>query len=405
MLLDRAPHDYDIATGARPEAVRALFPHHFEVGAAFGVITVIAPQGMFEVATFRRDADYNDGRHPERVTFVDAQEDARRRDFTINALFLDPETDCILDYVGGREDLRAEVVRAVGDAGERFEEDHLRILRAARFAARLNFAIAPETKAAMAVAAPKLQRISAERIREELLKMLTEGGAERAFRIMAQTGVLHEVLPEVAAMDGVEQPAAFHPEGDVLEHTMQALRHLDAPTPTLAMGVLLHDVGKPNTQEFADRIRFNFHDKVGARMAETICQRLRFSKVDTERIAWLVGQHMRFVHIPDMRESKRRRFFREDGFDELAALCRVDALASHGMPDGVDKIQASAHALTPEEITPEPLLRGRDLIALGYTPGPAFATMLSAVEDAQLEGQLTTSEEARAFIQARWPME
>lgn len=404
LILGVAPKDFDIATSAREEEVRGFFPHVIEVGAAFGVCRVVMPEGEFEVATFRRDGPYLDGRHPSRVDFVDEVEDARRRDFTVNALFLDPETDTILDYVGGREDLRARVIRAVGEPGERFREDYLRLLRAVRFSARLGFEIETETRAALAALAPRIMSTSPERIRDELVKMLTEGGASRAMGLLDEAGLLACILPEVARMKGVAQPPEFHPEGDVFVHTLRTLDVLENPGATLAVAVLLHDVGKPVTQTFEDRIRFNFHDKVGARMSEEICRRLRFSNSDTERIAWLVENHMRLAALPDMRENRRKRFVREPGFDELIALCRADCLGSHGDLSGIDWVLRYRAELTEEVLRPAPLVTGHDLIAFGHAPGPLFSEILTAVEDGQLDGTLSDRDEALAWVRREWPL-
>lgn len=402
-LLGIVPKDYDIATDARPEQVAELFPKTVPVGAAFGVQIVVLPQGHFEVTTFRTDGPYLDGRHPSSIRYTDAEEDARRRDFTINAMFFDPKTDTLVDYVGGREDLKARRIRTVGEPRERFAEDHLRLLRAIRFAARFGYEIEPGTFEAIREMAPLIHKTSAERIRDELVRMLTEGGARRAFELMDATGLLQHVLPEVALMKGCDQPPAFHPEGDVWTHTLIALDQLEKPTPTLAFGVLLHDVGKPLTQSFEDRIRFNNHDKVGARIADDICRRLHFSNHERERIVWLVDQHMRLGAAGDMRESKLKRFVREPGFPELLELGRIDSLASHRDLELVDWIRDYLRAHKPEEIRPEPLLRGRDLIEMGYKPSPLFSTILRHVEDAQLDGELTTPEEARAYVQQKWP--
>ncbi|MBI4559915.1 MAG: CCA tRNA nucleotidyltransferase, partial [Candidatus Hydrogenedentes bacterium] len=324
LLLRVPPKDYDIATNARPAEVAALFDKTISVGAAFGVQVVVLPEGQFEVTTFRRDGPYLDGRRPAHIEFTDEQEDARRRDFTINALFFDPLVGNILDYVDGQKDIRDGIIRAVGDPGTRFTEDHLRLLRAVRFAARLHYQIHPDTLAAIRPMASLITRTSWERIRDELLMMLTEGQARRAFELLSETGLLEHVLPEVRRMEGVLQPEAFHPEGDVFEHTLLMLQQMRHPSPTLALGVLLHDVGKPLTQTFEDRIRFNNHDKVGARETEKICERLRLSNADGERVTWLVEQHMRLAAAPQMRESKLKRFVRAEGFPELLELCRLD---------------------------------------------------------------------------------
>jgi len=405
MLLKTPPRDFDIATNARPFEVAQLFERTIDIGAAFGVQVVLLPEGPFEVTTFRKDGPYHDGRHPCSVAFTGEEEDARRRDFTINALFYDPVDRKVLDYVGGLDDLRTGLVRAVGVPRERFEEDHLRLLRAIRFAARLGYAIERETYQAIRESAPRITLTSAERIRDELLKMLTEGGTRRAFEMLDDTGLLHQILPEVSAMKGVAQPPEFHPEGDVFTHTLLMLDLLNHPSAALALGVLLHDAGKPATQTRTDRIRFNDHDKAGAVIAREVCERLRLPRRDTERVVWLVAQHMRFQHIPKMRESKRKRTIRADGFEELKELCRIDCLASHGNLDTVVWVENYQAQLPPESLRPEPLVQGNDLIALGYPPGPLFSKILKHVEDLQLDGRLTTPDEARAFILAHWPRE
>ncbi len=404
-LLGVEPKDFDIATDAHVADMLGLFQKTIEVGKAFGVLMVMRPEGRFEVASFRRDGPYLDGRHPDYVTLASEQEDAQRRDFTINALFWDPETGAIVDYVDGVRDLRAGVIRAVGNPEERFEEDHLRLLRAVRFAARLGYVIDPVTFEAIKARAPLILKTSAERIRDELLKILTEGGARRAFELMDAAGLLGHVLPEVARMKDVAQPPQFHPEGDVFTHTLLMLEQFKNPTPTLAMSALLHDAGKPETQTFEDRIRFNLHDKVGAHIAERVCGRLRFSADDTKRISWLVGQHMRVSSIPKMRESRRRRFVREPGFDELLELCRLDCISSHRDTSRIEWIQRYKAGLDERQLRPKPLLNGRDLIELGYSPGPHFSRMLRSVEDAQLEGTIETPESARAFVLSRWPLD
>ena len=403
MLLGHEAKDYDVATDARPERIEALFEKTVAVGAAFGVVLIVLPQGEFEVTTFRKDGPYLDGRHPCRVDFLDEREDAQRRDFTINALFYDPETHEIVDYVGGRADLEAGLVRTVGDPRARFSEDHLRLLRAVRFTARLGFAMDTATREALVELAPKIHTVSAERIRDELLKMLTEGSARTAFQMLDETGLLRQVLPEVSEMKGVEQPPEFHPEGDVFVHTLLLLDSLKGATSTLALGALLHDVGKPVTATLSDRIRFNNHDKIGAEMAGEICRRLRLSNRETERVVWLVDQHMRLACAPQMRESKLKRFVREEGFRELLELGRIDCLASHGDVSTIQWIEEYLDQHPAEECRPKPMLTGHDLIALGYRPGPAFKEMLTSVEDAQLEGLVQSREEAISLVRERWP--
>jgi poly(A) polymerase len=402
-LLGVRPKDYDIATSATPDQIVALFRRTVPVGAAFGVIMVLAPTGPIEVATFRTDGPYCDGRRPESVTFTDARADARRRDFTINAMFLDPDTNEVIDYEGGREDLARGIIRTVGEPARRFAEDRLRMLRAIRFAARLGYAIEPDTGACIRALAPTVLSTSAERIRDELAAMFTGPAPGRALRLLDEYGLLEHVLPEVADMKGVEQPPEFHPEGDVFIHTGLVLNALYAPTVTLAFGALLHDVGKPRTITYEDRIRFNGHDEVGAKMAEDICSRLKFSNAERERIVWLVAMHMRVAVIPDMREAKRKRLVRQDGFDELLALGLADCRGSHGDADHIAWILDYLEALPPERARPARLIDGRRLIALGYNPGPRFKEILDALEDAQLEGEVGTPEAAEAWLATRYP--
>lgn len=404
LLLGEPPKDFDVATSARPEQVMALFEKTLPVGAPFGVVLVVEPEGPIEVATFRSDGPYLDGRHPSAVEFRGEREDAARRDFSINALFYDPATEQVVDYVNGEADLAARIVRTVGDPEVRFSEDHLRLLRAVRFAARLDFEIEPRTFECIRKMAHLIVKTSAERIRDELIKMLTEGGARRAFELMDDTGLLEYVLPEVARMKGVPQPPEYHPEGDVFHHTLLLLEHLRNPSPTLALGALLHDVGKPVTATQADRIRFNNHDKVGAEIAEAVCRRLRLSNEQTERVTWLVNQHMRVAHAPQMRESKLKRLIREEGFEELLELARLDCLASYADLSTVEWIERYRSQLKPEAIRPRPLLTGHDLIAMGYAPGPLFREILRVVEDAQLEGAISAKEEAEALVRSRWPI-
>jgi poly(A) polymerase len=361
------------------------------------------PKGPVEVATFRRDGPYTDGRHPDYVEYVDEIEDARRRDFTVNALFYDPEANRVLDYVGGRDDMDAGILRAVGESRQRFEEDHLRLLRAVRFAARLGYVIHSDTLTAIEEMAGLIVKTSAERIRDEIVKTLTEGHARRAFGLLDETGLLEHVLPEVAAMKGVAQPEEFHPEGDVWQHTLAILDLLHTDSTTLALAALLHDVGKPVTQTFEDRIRFNNHDKVGARMAESMGRRLRLSNEDIARIAWIIESHMRVAAIPDMRESRRKRFVRHDAFPELFEVCRLDCLASHGDMSTIDWVERYITNLPPEQLKPAPLLTGNDLIEMGYVPGPLFSEILTAVEDAQLDGEVESGGQARKFVRSRWP--
>jgi len=401
-LLGQEPKDYDVATSATAQEVMALFPRTAPVGVAYGVVLVLTPSGPVEVATFRRDGPYSDGRRPDHVAFSGEEEDAKRRDFTVNALFFDPATDEVIDYVDGVADLRAGRIRAVGNPVQRFQEDRLRLLRAVRFAARFGFAIEAETLRAIQASASEVGQCSAERIREELVKMMRDQHRQAALILLDETGLLAPILPEVAALKGVEQPPEFHPEGDVFIHTGLVLSHLKEPSTTLALAALLHDVGKPPTQTFGDRIRFNGHDKVGAEMADKICGRLRFSNDERERIVWLVSQHMRLPVMPEMKESKRKRLLREPGFDELLALCRADALGGSGNLSTIEWIEAYKASVASETAAPAPLVSGRDLIELGYVPGPTFRKILETIEDEQLEGNLLTREAALAYIRSRF---
>lgn len=380
-----------------------LFPGALEVGAHFGVMLIRRDGVEVQVATFRTESSYRNGRHPEEVRFeTDVVADLRRRDFTINALLRDPFTGAILDPLGGMADLRAGIIRAIGNPAERFQEDHLRMLRAVRFAARLGFEIEAGTMDAIRTLAPQINRISAERIRDELVRILTEGGARRGFELLDSSGLLLEILPEVSAMKGVQQPPQFHPEGDVWIHTLGLLERMGTPPIELALGCLLHDVGKPPTQTFEDRIRFNGHDHVGAGMTRRILSRLRFPSDVIEAVESMVDQHMKFKDAGRMGVSAFKRFVRQPGFDELLQLHRLDILASGGGLRSYDAVKDRYEALPEEQLRPPPLITGRDLIELGYQPGPAMGTILRSVEEQQLEGQLQSKEEAIAYVRRVW---
>lgn len=394
-LLGLPIQDYDLSTDATPAQLRALFPDSQAVGAHFGVLLVDGVQ----TATFRSDHSYRDGRHPEHVQFeTDPRADVQRRDFTVNGLLEDPETGAVLDYVGGADDLRNRVIRAIGDPARRFEEDHLRMLRAVRFAARLGFEIEKGTLVAMRSAAAAISRTSPERIRDEISRILTEGGARHGFELLSETGLLHYLLPEVEAMQGVPQPPQFHPEGDVWTHTLMLLENLQNPTLTLALGALLHDVGKPPTFRVAERIRFDGHAAAGAQIAEKILRRLRYSTEETRQVVALVENHLRFMEAPRMKESTLKRFMRLPRFEEHLELHRLDCLGSHRKLDNYHLVRARWETMAKEEIHPAPLLTGDDLIALGLIPGPEFKRILSALEEAQLEGELKTREEALEWL-------
>lgn len=404
-LLGQVPADYDIATSAHPGEVEALFEHTIPIGRQFGIVLVASGPHHFEVATFREDAGYEDGRRPVAVHFTDIETDARRRDFTINAMFEDPVAGRVLDFVGGRDDLAAGIVRAVGDAAERFAEDSLRLLRAVRFSARFAFPIEAATHAAIRAHAASIGRVSAERIGEEIVRMLTEGSARRSFEMLDETGLLAHVLPEISAMKGCEQSPDNHPEGDVFVHTMICLGNL-APgcTETLAFGVLLHDVAKPPCAETKPDGRRTFygHTRDGAVMAEEILRRLRRSNATIERVVFLVDQHLRHCAASEMRSSTLKRFLRQDGIDELLELARIDALSSNGDLAHWKFCRRALDELSVEQMKPEPLLRGGDLLALGLEPGPRFREILTAVEDAQLDGTLTDRDAALAFVRERF---
>ena len=403
MLLGRDPRDYDVATGALPEQVLEYFPNSVAVGAKFGVILVLGDEAKVEVATFRCDHDYLDGRRPESVSFTRSpRQDVERRDFTINGMLFDPIEKRYLDFVGGRADLEAGLVRAIGKPQERFAEDRLRMLRAIRFAARLGFTIEEETQRSIEEQAAEIEEISAERIRNELNCILTEGGARRGFELLDETGLLDVVLPEVAAMKGVPQPPRFHPEGDVWLHTLLMLEQMAGPSVPLAWGVLLHDVGKPPTLRFAERIRFDGHVEVGVRIAEQILDRLRFSHGERDQVAALVANHMRFMNVTDMRSSTLKRFMRIEKFQEHLELHRLDCQGSHGSLDNYEFVLRRLNETPTEDLRPARLLTGSDLIAAGYRPGPVFKEILSQVEDAQLEGAFQTKESALAFVRKRY---
>lgn len=408
ILLGREPADYDVSTDATPPQVEAIFPGSLTVGAKFGVVIVPeagaepgdARRQQVEVATFRSDMGYSDGRHPDRVEYTKSpQDDVKRRDFTINGMLLDPETEEVLDFVGGQDDLRARIIRAIGDPETRFREDKLRMVRAVRFAARFDYAIEPKTMQAIQKLAPEIAQVSMERLRDELTKILTEGAARRGFELLDQSGLLIFLLPEIAKMKGVEQPPQFHPEGDVWVHTLMMIAGLPAgSSPTLAWGVLVHDVGKPPTFTPPSgpngRIRFDRHVEVGVKMAEEICRRFRFSNEDTEQILALVENHMRFKDVPKMKPATLKRFVRLEKFDEHLELHRLDSLSSHGKLDNHDFARRFLEETPPEQVRPARLLTGDDLIALGLKPGPRFKAILYSVEEAQLDGAIQTHEDA-----------
>ncbi len=405
-ILGAEPHDIDIATDARPEQVRSLFPRTHDVGAHFGVIVVHEGGFNLEVATFRADGAYLDGRRPETVAFSDPRSDAERRDFTINGMFYDPVRDHIVDYVGGEKDLAARVLRAIGDPAQRFREDRLRMLRAVRFAAHLGFHIEEATWNAIRENAPEIHQVSAERIRDEVVKIFRSPSRVTGLDLLDQSGLLREILPEVEALKGCQQPPQFHPEGDVFVHTRLMLQLLpEAVSAPLVLSVLFHDIGKPPTASVdADgRIRFNGHDRVGAEMTERLMVRLRFSRAEIDATVAGVANHMVFKDVKQMRVAKLKRFMARDTFADELELHRVDCTSSHGLLDNYEFLQEKAAEFASEPLIPPRLITGRDLLALGFKPGPRFSEILEAVETRQLEGALASHDEAVQWVRQTFP--
>lgn len=402
LVMGRPAEDHDVATDASPERIEALFERTVPVGKQFGVILVALEGVTFEVATFRAEGAYEDGRHPTWVKFVTAKEDAERRDFTVNGLFYDPAAQEVIDFVGGEADIRARVIRAIGDPRKRFAEDKLRLLRAVRFASNLDFEIEKNTWEAVRAMGREIGVVSQERIREELMKLFTRPGAGRGLRLLSEAGLLKEILPEIERMKGVEQPPEFHPEGDVFVHTCLLMDKLQTPSVTLAFGALLHDVGKPDTFERApDRIRFNGHDALGGRMAEEILKRLRFPNKAIEEVKACVENHMKFKNVRDMREGKLKRFMATDTFLDELEMHRVDCLSSHGNLDNYNFLKAKLASLKEEELKPKPFLTGHDFLALGLKPGPRIGTLLEEAYDLQLDGTLKTREDALSWAHSQ----
>ncbi|MGD0206827.1 MAG: CCA tRNA nucleotidyltransferase [Verrucomicrobiota bacterium] len=417
VLLGREPGDYDIATSARPEQVEKLFKRTVAVGRKFGVMVVVEHGRPFQVATFRAEADYRDGRHPEQVTFGDAQADAQRRDFTVNGLFYDPVAEKLHDWVGGEKDLRAKIIRTIGSPGERFAEDHLRLLRAVRFAAQLGFEIEPQTFAAVRTLAPKIELISAERIRDELIKLFSPPHAARGLDLLLKSGLLPGVLPEVITTIACEQSPDFHPEGTVFEHVRLMLEKMatDPPPPRSGFGaasahpslpwmVILHDIAKPATAErdpATGKIHFYGHEKVGAALAGRILQRLRFPKKQTDEIVACVRQHMQFKDVKQMRKATLRRLLLRKTFPLELELHRLDCLGSHGALDHYEFLVQQAAELEKQPAIRPPLLTGNDLIALGVKPGPALGALLAEIREKQLQDELKTPRQAKAWAKKR----
>ena len=405
-LLGKTPKDYDIATDARPEAVQKLFFQTLPVGSQFGVIIVLLEREAFAVSTFRYDGPYLDGRHPSHVRYGTLEEDILRRDFTINGMMYDPERDAVIDLVEGRKDLDRRIIRAIGAPEERFQEDRLRMVRAVRFAASLGFTIEENTLRAIQAQAPAIARIAWERIGDEITRILTEGAAKRGFEILDESGLLAVIFPEITAMKGVEQTPDYHPEGDVFTHTLIALGHLEQPTETLAYGCLLHDVGKPVCfQKAGEKITFYGHTDKGADIAVEALKRLKRSRAVWERVAYLVKNHLRHTQAPKMRLSTLKRFLGEEGIEELLELTRIDALSSNGDLGYYEFCKQKLSELNQEEIHPQPLLGGKDLIELGFTPGPIFQRILKDAEEAQLNGEIASKEQALEWVSARYDKE
>ncbi len=404
-FLGITPKDYDIATSAHPDQVEALFSHTVPVGAEFGVQLVVEHGNAFQVATFRTEGGYQDGRHPTHVVFASAKEDARRRDFTMNALYYDPTTDTLLDFFGGEADITRKNIQTIGDPTDRFCEDYLRLLRAVRFSTQLSFTIAAETFSAIAPLASKITRISSERIRDELSRILVSQNPERGITLLDESTLLQHILPEVITLKGVEQPMQYHPEGDVFVHTMLLMKGLSHPPLALALGCLLHDIAKPQTFERApDRIRFHGHDRLGAQITETILRRLAYPKELIGLVCRLVADHLKFKDAKNMRGSTLKRFVGQDRFDLHLELHRLDCLASHGDLTAYTFCKSHYEDFQKEKPTLRTLLTGQDLIRLGYKPGPSYSAMLKRVEDAQLEGRVVTVADALDLIQRQFPV-
>ncbi|MCX5846873.1 MAG: HD domain-containing protein [Deltaproteobacteria bacterium] len=402
------PGDYDIVTSARPDEVCSLFSRTVPVGINFGVVLVVEEGHNYEVATFRTESDYEDGRRPAHVEFTNAEGDVRRRDFTVNALLMDPRKGDIIDYVDGRRDIENRVIRTIGDPEERFAEDHLRMLRAVRFAANLGYRIETATFHAIKQHVSSLRNISAERVRDELTKLLTRGGARRGMEILAETGILSEIMPEVDVLRGVEQPPRFHPEGDVWEHTLRMLDLLPSGEGVendmrIAWGIVMHDIGKARTRsEDESGIHFYGHVREGEKIADALMRRLKFSRAETETILALVHCHMLFMNVREMRPNRLKRFLRMPDFDMHLELHRLDCLGSHGVLDNYEFCRNKLTEMADDELHPPRLLSGDDLITMGFPPGPLFSEILRIVEDAQLDGEISTSDEARRLVMERW---
>lgn len=409
-ILGIEPKEYDITTSATPEEVSEIFPHTVPIGVSFGVMLVIIGKYQFEVATFRKDQSYTDGRHPDSVIYSSQeQEDVRRRDFTINGMLYDPLEEEVIDYVDGLSDIDNKIVKTIGDPYERFSEDKLRMMRAIRFSSRYNFELDLETFAAIEKLAADITQVSSERIRDEITKIITQKNPGHGLKMLSISGLLKYILPEVEIMNGVKQPPEFHPEGDVFIHTCLVLDKLfqneeGIVSPELAMGALLHDVGKPPTFSVSDRIRFNGHDKLGAEMSKRICRDLKFSNKQIELIYELIRDHLKFKDVFKMKKSTLKRFIGMPNFEEHMALHLADCQASHGLTAAYDFVMEKYNEYEEEEIKPTPLISGKELIDMGYNPGPLFSEILNFVEEAQLEGDISTTEDAKKKVLENYPL-
>ena len=402
LVLGRRTFEIDVATAASPQEIEQLFSKTIPVGKEFGVVVVVQDSNHYQVTTFRTESGYLDGRHPTEVHFTDARHDVERRDFTVNALFFNPFSEEIIDYVQGQEDLERKLIRTVGSPDRRFQEDKLRILRALRLACQLDFEIERHTYQQVQHYAAELTQVSWERIRDELLKILTGPDPARGLKLLFDSGILEVILPEVAAMHQVPQPPEFHPEGDVFVHTCLMFKLSEKLSNTLSLAILLHDVGKPPTFTVKERIRFDGHAELGAKMAEEICRRLRISNQQIEEVVDLVKNHLRFIHVQEMRESTLKRFLRKENFQEHLQLHRLDSLASHGNLSSYEFCREKLDEMTEEAMRPKPLINGQDLINLGLEPGPIFSEILSALEDLQLEDTLSSKEETLEWVKQHY---
>ncbi len=411
MVLGTAPSEYDITTDATPDEVMSVFDHTVPVGASFGVVLVLEDEFKYEVATYRQDVSYSDGRRPDDVSFsTDVEQDVLRRDFTINGMLYDPITEQVIDYVGGLKDLEKKLIQTIGDAHLRFTEDKLRLIRAVRFGSRFGFEYNPDTLCAIKEMAPQIVQVSNERLRDEIVKIISQENPGKGLTALRETGILPYILPDVDKMYGVEQPPEFHPEGDVFTHTCLVLDYLYTNCngdvgPELAMGALLHDIGKPPTYTVSDRIRFNGHDRLGAQMSKKICKELKFSNKQVERIESLVREHLKFKDVTKMRVSTLKRFIGMPYFEDHLSLHLADCQASHGMMEAYEFVREKMEEFQIEDIRPAQLLDGNDLIYMGYAPGPLFSEILNSVEEAQLEGEIQDKEQAKKFVSENYPIE